>query len=65
MQENIPVQEKKAKRKEISTRETQELIYQRRVLRRSITKGVSRGELIDRINAITVGRGRLAKEETS
>jgi len=36
---------------QVSTIETQNLIYKRRVQRLHITKGVSRGKLIDRVNA--------------
>ena len=36
---------------QISTIETQELIHKRRVQRLSVTKGVDRGKLIDRVNA--------------
>jgi hypothetical protein len=38
---------------QLSTRETQELIYKRRVQRMLVTKGVDRGKLIDRVNAIS------------
>ena len=37
---------------QISTIETQDIIYKRRLERMSVTKGLSRGELIDRVNAV-------------
>jgi len=38
---------------QISTIEAQELIYKRRIQRLSVTKGVNRGKLIDRVNAVS------------
>lgn len=38
---------------QIGTIEVQELIYKRRVQRLSVTKGVNRGKLIDRVNAVS------------
>lgn len=58
-----PLEKRKIKMKEISTKETQDLIHKRRVLRWSVTKGISRGELIDRVNAITIGKDRIPKEK--
>jgi len=49
---------------ETSTMETQELIYKRRVQRMLVTKGVSRGKLIDRVNAIS-GKKYLPKKRKS
>lgn len=36
-----------------NTIDTQELIYKRRVQRLNVTKGIDRGKLIDRVNAIS------------
>jgi len=46
-----------------STIETQELIYKRRIQRLSVTKGVDRGRLIDRVNAISEDRKPLKKHK--
>jgi len=48
---------------QIGTKETQELIYKRRVERLLVTKGVSRGKLIDRVNASSQKKQRLRKHE--
>jgi len=49
---------------ETSTKETQELIYKRRVQRMQVTKGVSRGKLIDRVNAISKKKYLPKKRES-
>lgn len=43
----------KMESQEISTMEAQELIYKRRVQRMRVTKGIDRGKLIDKVNAIS------------
>jgi hypothetical protein len=44
---------------QISTLDSQELIYRRRVKRLLITKGVSRGEQIDRVNTFSIEKKHL------
>lgn len=48
---------------QISTKESQELIYKRRVERLLMTKGIDRGKLIDRINATSKRKQQLRKHE--
>lgn len=50
---------------ETSTMETQELIYKRRVQRMRVTKGVSRGKMIDRVNAISKKRYLPKKRDST
>jgi hypothetical protein len=46
------------------TIETQKLIYKRRIQRLSVTKGVDRGTLIDRVNAISEDKRRSIDRQT-
>lgn len=47
----------------VNTMETQELIYKRRVRRFSVTRGVDRGKLIDRVNAVSRDKTPLMKRK--